>query len=265
MFQQSSSLGFFSLLSPIRKPKIWFYLAYLGIRNEYRRTLLGPVWILLSLVIFAASMSVVYSGLFSIEYFDYLAYISTGMMAWTWVGALLMTSGMVYIQNGGILADHPVEKSYLIWSQVMNQFMVFLHQIPFMLLFYVFGGVPLNENTVYLIPSLMLMFLLNIGVAGALSIVVTRYRDLQKILSSLVVIVMVLTPIFWKPEMITGARALTYLLNPFYYMVEILRDPLLGRAPSLHSYSVAGAMTVIALVAGCVMHRRYSRVIIFRL
>lgn len=265
MLNQNSTLDFFSLLKPIQKPKIWLYLAYVSIVNEYRRTLLGPIWILLSLIIFALSIGVVYSGLFSIEYFEYITYMTTGMIGWIWASAILINSGMVYITNSGILLDHPTDKAYLIWAHAMSQLIVFLHELPFVFLFYLFGKVQVNAYMLYLIPSLIIIFIINIGAAAILSIVVTRYRDLHKILSSLVVIIMVTTPIFWKPEMVTGPRQLMYLLNPFYYIVEIIRDPLLGNPPNAFHYLISSGMAIILLFIGCIMHKKYSKSVVFRL
>lgn len=265
MLDPNPALDFFSLLRPMQKPKIWFYLAYVSIVNEYRRTMLGPIWILLNLIIFALSIGVVYSGLFSIDYFDYIAFMTTSMVGWMWASGILTSSGMVYIANSGILLDHPTDKAYLIWAHAVNQFIIFVHQLPFIFLFYLFGEIPLNANLFFILPSLLIIFTINIGTAAILSIAVTRYRDLQKILTNLVVIIMVTTPIFWKPEMVTGGKELIYKLNPFYYIVEIIRSPLLGKFPGMFNYTVTIAIAAITLLIGCYMHKKYSRSIVFRL
>lgn len=265
MLQNPTFLDFFSLLRPIRKPKIWFYLAYTATINEYRRTLLGPLWILLSLIIFSLSIGFVYSELFSIAYFKYVVYMTTGMIAWNWASAILISSGLIYVVNSGMLLDHPVDKAYLVWSHAMSQLIIFLHQVPLVLLFYVLGAIEINANVLYIIPSLVIVFIINIGVAASVSILVTRYRDIHKILSSLVVIIMITTPIFWSPEMVSGSRALLYFLNPFYYIVEIIRDPLLGNAPSAFEYLVASMIAGVFLAIGAIMHKKCSRHIVFRL
>ena len=50
MLIQQEKTDLFSLLRPIKQPKIWAYLAWVDTVNQYRRTLLGPLWILLSLI-----------------------------------------------------------------------------------------------------------------------------------------------------------------------------------------------------------------------
>ena len=265
MMQLNKPLDIFSLLRPLEKPRVWIYVAYVTIVNEYRRTLLGPVWILLSLIIFAFAIGSVYSGLFDIGYFEYVEYMTTGMIGWIWASNILVASGMVYLNNSSLIMDHPTDKAYLIWAHAVSQVIVFLHQLPFIMLFMIFGDIPVGINTLFIIPSILIVFTINIGVAAILSILVTRYRDLQKIISSLVIIIMITTPIFWKPDMIEGVRKLLYLLNPFYYIVEIIRDPLLGKDPNWHNYGVALSIAIVALVLGSYVHKHHSPSVVFRL
>ena len=210
-------------------------------------------------------MSIVYSGLFDVDYLEYLTYMSCSMIAWIWTGNILTTSGMVYVNNSGLLMEHPVEKQYLVWTHAMHQFIIFLHQIPLIILYLSFGLIELSANTFYIIPSLIIIFMINIGMSSALSLIVVRFRDIQKILTSLTIVIMVSTPIFWKADMLTGIRKLTYELNPFYYMIEIIRSPLLGNAPSLKIYIISICIAFFSICLGCLMHKRYGKSIIFRM
>lgn len=265
MLQSSLDLTFSSLMAPLARPRIWFYLAWLETLNQYRRTVLGPFWILISLVVFSVAMGSVYSGLFSVDFKQYVSYITTGMMGWNWANAILIASGVVYTQNASMLLDYPTDKAYLLWSHVMAQLLVFLHQLPLIVLFYLLGLVPLTWNVLYLIPSLILVFLINLGAASMLAILVNRYRDLNRILTSFTIIIMMTTPIFWMPSMAGGVPPVLYLLNPFYYIIEILREPMLGHAPSALLYGVSSAMALLLLLFGSIAHKRYSKFVVFRL
>jgi len=265
MLQPKNNSNFFSLLKPILKPRIWIKLASRSLTQDYQRTMLGPLWIFLNLVIFTLSMSVVYSGLLSVDYADYLIFMSCSMIAWIWAGAFLSTSGIVYINNSNILLEHSVEKEYFIWAHVTNNFLIFLHQIPLLVVYYFIGMIELSYNTLFIFPSLIIFFIINIGLSSCLSIIIVRFRDIQKILASLVIIVMITTPIFWKPEMLTGIRAYTYLLNPFYYFIELIRAPLLGQPPSLKLYSISIIIAFFSIILGCWMNYRYGKSIVYRL
>ena len=61
------------------------------------------------------------------------------------------------------------------------------------------------------------------------SILGTRYADLDELIHSTLRLVFFITPIFWIPHQhVRGAYvdALLYL-NPFYYFIEVVREPLL--------------------------------------
>ena len=62
-------------------------LAWIEPVQSYRRTLLGPFWITLHLVIFVVAMTIVYGALFSVPTLEYLAFLSCGLIAWIWVQA----------------------------------------------------------------------------------------------------------------------------------------------------------------------------------
>ncbi len=53
-----------------------------------------------------------------------------------------------------------------------------------------------------------------------------------------------ITPVIWKMEMLPG-RALLLDLNPFYYLVEIVRSPLMGNPPSLQVILGAVLITIM--------------------
>ncbi len=58
-----------------------------------------------------------------------------------------------------------------------------------------------------------------------------------------------MTPIFWAPGD-NPLRSLIASCNPFTYLLDLLRQPLMGELPSLFAYQVAGAMAVLSLVFG---------------
>ena len=57
-----------------------------------------------------------------------------------------------------------------------------------------------------------------------------------------------ISPIIWKPELLTGTSAAWLPFNPFYAILEIVRAPLLGMAPSLLVW--VSALGFSALLAG---------------
>jgi ABC-type polysaccharide/polyol phosphate export permease len=67
-------------------------------------------------------------------------------------------------------------------------------------------------------------------------------------------------PVAAEPD--SGAK-LFYLLNPFYYLVEIIRAPLEGRAPSLFVWTVVLAMTAAGFVVSLLFFSRFRNRVVY--
>ena len=65
--------------------------------------------------------------------------------------------------------------------------------------------------------------------------VTTRYRDFQPLIQSILSAATLLTPIIWNKEMLGDKMNYVYL-NPLTFMIEIVRDPVIGKIPELNVY-----------------------------
>src|SRR5215831_16136958 len=67
----------------------WVTLAWNDIKLRYRRTTLGPLWIVLGLGATVFSVGILYGVLFGNELSQYLPYFAAGLIVWTFIGSSL--------------------------------------------------------------------------------------------------------------------------------------------------------------------------------
>jgi len=98
----------------------------------------------------------------------------------------------------------------------------------------------INWNILYFIPGIVVLTLNLLWISLLLAIVCTRFRDMSQIVSSLLQIAFYITPIIWMPSLLP-ARTSVMLLdpNPFYHLLAIVREPLLGMAPTFTNWLVS--------------------------
>ena len=85
-----------------------------------------------------------------------------------------------------------------------------------------------------------------------LGILCARFRDIPQIVTTLVQMAFLLTPVIWREDMLSGRALLVPMLNPFRHYLDIARAPLLGETPSALSWGVVAVCTLIgvAVAAG---------------
>ena len=94
------------------------------------------------------------------------------------------------------------------------------------------------------IPGLLLWVIDCLALTLLLGTFCARFRDILPIVSSVMQIAFFITPVIWKPEQLGGGQALLPY-NPFFDLLDIVRAPLLGMAPSADTWLGAGLYSLV--------------------
>jgi ABC-type polysaccharide/polyol phosphate export permease len=242
--------------------RVWTILGWDDIRQRYRRSVLGPFWITLSMGIFILLLGVIYSRLFHMDLSTYLPYLSVGYIVWGFISAVTTDSSGAFHEGSRIIKQIKLPYSIYVLRTVWRNFIVFLHTIVIFIPVAIYFKVVPNWNAFLAIPGLVLVIVNVIWVATALAIVSTRYRDIQPIVGTIVQLMMFATPIMWTVSSL-GNASIVAEINPIYHLIEIVRSPMLGAAPELRSWLVACGLAVAGslLAAGLLVSK--SRRIVF--
>jgi lipopolysaccharide transport system permease protein len=72
---------------------------------------------------------------------------------------------------------------------------------------------------------------------------------------------MFLTPVMWSRDILKGKELVSKIIdfNPLTHLVEIVRAPLLGRAPPIESWIVSSLLVVVGGAATLYMFSRFRQ------
>lgn len=250
------------IFNGLRAWPVWTILGWDDIRQRYRRSILGPFWITLSMGIFILLLGVIYGRLFHIDLPTYLPYLSVGFIVWGFLSAVANDSCAAFHESGRIIKQIKLPFSTYVCRVVYRNFIVFLHTIVIFIPIAIYFRVTPNWNTLLAIPGLFLVVINAAWVAAMLATFSTRYRDVQPIVGTVVQLMMFATPIMWKATALGNARIVAEI-NPIYHLIEIVRSPMLGEAPELRSWLVAGGLGVIGSLLASALLVSKSRRIVF--
>ncbi len=236
---------------------MWTRIAWSDVKGRYRRTVLGPFWASLSLGVVIFAMSVVMSRLFNADLKQFLPYLTAGMVTWALISGLISDGTSVFISAEGLIKSLRFPLTTLICTLVCRNIIIFGHNIVIYILVMVYMGIPVNLSSLLLFPALLLVALNAMWVAIVLGIFGARFRDVPPVVTSVLQIVVFVTPIFWNAEQIKGKTGVALTdFNVFYHFVQIVRSPLLGQSPSATSWLVALG---VGLLGWLVMLAMFSR------
>ncbi|MCW2579716.1 MAG: type transporter [Blastococcus sp.] len=247
-----------------RQRSLWGHLGWQDIRQRYRRSVLGPIWITISMAVTAVALGILYAGLFGNELSVQLPYILVGFIVWGFISGCITEGAEVFISNEGLIRQLPAPLSVHVYRLVWRQILFFAHNLVVYAVMLVVFPQPLSWQSLAAIPALVLIAVNGSWVALLLGIVTTRFRDLTPITHSIVQLMFFLTPIVWIYEDLLNSanpaiaeRARLAEFNPFLHFIEIIRRPMLGQDQVLRHWIVVLVITVIGWALTLVALRRY--------
>ncbi|MFJ3157100.1 ABC transporter permease [Pseudomonas protegens] len=254
-FSKRVSEAWSDLCAALVATETWVFLGTHDIRQRYRRSVLGPLWITISTAVLIGGLGVMYAGLFKMDVHDYIPYLAAGMITWNFMSLVISESCFVFTGAEGSIKAARIPLSSYVLRLVWRNILVFMHNaivlVGVVLWFLPFN--PMNLLQALIGLAVIGVFLFWIGLlVGLLS---ARFRDIPLIVSNILQVVFFMTPIMWKAEVL-NSRMWIAEINPFYYMLELVRNPLLGQALT---WSLWSQVIVILLATAAVSFFLFAR------
>ena len=249
-------LALFDLVQGARAYHLWYLLGWQDIRQRYRRSVLGPFWLTLSMGALVAALGTLYGMLFKVEMAAYVPHLALGFIVWALISSVVTEGCHVFINAESIIKQVGMPLSIHVYRLLWRNLLILFHNAAVFVVVAVIFGVWPGWAGLLAIPGLFLLCLNGLWAVLLLGIISARFRDVPPIVASIVRICFFVTPIIWMPELVPE-RAMVLEINPFYHLVEVVRAPLLGKVPAFSSWIAVLCMTVGGWVLAFAFFRRY--------
>jgi ABC-type polysaccharide/polyol phosphate export permease len=242
--------------------RIWARFAWHDTVARYRRSWLGPFWIVLSAALFIAGLAVVYGRLFQLPDADYVPFVAIGVLCWSTLATTAIEGVSAFVESEVYIRQVRASLFVYVFRVICRNGIVFLHQLVVVLLVLAAFGT-LSAATVPLAAlGLLLFFLQSVWAVPLLAIAGTRFRDLLPMLTNALQLLFLVTPVIWMPSLLGDARWIADW-NPLHSVIEVVREPLLGRPPATWHYAAVLAITALGGLAAGVSYARFRRRIVY--
>lgn len=236
-------------LNGLKLWRVWGYLAINDLRARFARSTLGVAWILVSFAIWAGGVGFIYARLFELETSTFVPFLTVGFALWGFITGSFVESSMTFLGAAGYVKQFNLPKQIYVYRSVMAQAIsLSLSLVVCILVIAIFGRLTLS-GVVFALPGLLLL-LAAATLHAFISAYMTPYlRDFPHAMGSFMNVIFFVTPIIFPAEMLEQrGLGMIYQFNPFYYLLEVVREPLLsGTMPGMDIWG--GALVYVAVLA----------------
>ena len=254
--------GVSDLRQGVQNTEFWSYLSHHEVKQRYRRSLIGPFWITITTGVMVVGVGILYGGLFGSNLTDYLPYLSVSLILWNYMAQSINDSCSLFVDSSGVMRQMKTPRSTFYFKVMYRNLIYLAHNVLIVVLTFLFFQKNPGLVGLWFIPF-FLLFVANIGWMSLMaSILCARFRDITPIVGSAIQLLFFMTPVMWQPSLLPN-RLSFMTFNPFYHLMEIVREPLLGVMPSMLSICVTLALAIVGWLVALLLFSRTRRRIVF--
>ena len=240
---------------------IGLMLGWQDIRQSYRRSVFGQLWITIGMAVTIAAIGIVFGTIFGTPMQVFLPYLASGLIMWGLIAGILNEGNQAFIAAEGMIKQLPLPKIVYIVRVVWRNIIVSAHNIViFPIVILIVGGSTSWAILLWPLGVLLAVVALS-GLALVFGIVAARYRDLPQIVGAALTVAFYVTPVIWIRESIGDNDVVNALvsLNPLNHILQVARMPLIGQYPTIENWTWVIVSAVVFWTVGMLLFRRFEK------
>lgn len=228
------------------------------IKLRYRGSALGPFWLTLSTAIMIGSMGFLYADLFHTDIHSYLPYLATSIILWNYLSMLVSDGCTCFTSSESLIKGTRMPFTVHALRSVVRNTIILAHNVVVIVGVYVIMGVPLSFYTLLAIPGLFIWLINGFAISLLFGAFCARFRDVPQIIASVIQIAFFVTPVMWNAKVMEAHPKGDLLIrfNPFYYILEIVRAPLLGTPLTFDMVAKTLIITLVIVATAAIAFAR---------
>ena len=229
-----------------------------NLKLKYRRSVLGYFWTLLIPLSQVAIYYFVYKLVLHVEIPNYLSFIMTGILPWTFFAASLTESMESVVSGHHLLIHAPVPMQLFPASATFTNFFNFIVSAPL-----IFGlvwwelGQPPGLVSLYFFPLSLALCVFTYALGFLMAAMFVLFRDLKHLIGVIVQLWLFITPVLYRAEMTPEKFRWLLWVNPLTGFFVCERQVLLENvSPDPRYLGLLTAWTVGTLCLAEAVRRR---------
>lgn len=238
------------------------------LQMKYRHSKLGVAWSILMPLGVVVIVGGVYSILFSADPKVFIPTLFAGLNPWTFLSGTADSGTVAFVVVEGSLKQTNVSQQIYPLRSVISNFVNYMYStLAFFSTYLFLHPDRFGPLMLLCIPGFLIMFIFALGWTNLVSVITLYLRDFQPMQSLIFQSLFYATPIIYPKEQLAARGfSIIYKINPFYYIIEVVRAPMLGvEIPTLLDYSIAILLSLTLFFVGTAVLMKKKTEIIYML
>jgi ABC-type polysaccharide/polyol phosphate export permease len=238
--------GVADLMAAWKRRQLAVYFAWSETVARYRRSTLGPLWLVLGTAVGVTGMGFIWSILLDQEMESFIPSITVGLVVWQFISGVVTESPGMFVKNATMVVNIRMP-FYLITLQSFGRHLInLMHNLVVVLVVFIIFPHYNSWTSLLALPGLLIVSVNLIAIMQLIGIVGARFRDLEPLILAFFPILFFLSPVIYRPGQLGAAEAVM-AFNPIAHYIRVIRDPMLGIVPSAESYLIVLALTAVTV------------------
>ncbi|MHC2222105.1 hypothetical protein ACVL91_000302, partial [Bradyrhizobium elkanii] len=122
-----ASLAIADMASAARQRRLWLRLGWNDIMQRYRRSVLGPLWLTVSMAIMIVSLGLLYAQIFQSRIDDFLPYLCVGFLVWGYFSSFLTEAGLLFVGSETYIKQIKLPYALYVCRATWSKVIIFAH------------------------------------------------------------------------------------------------------------------------------------------
>ena len=253
----------FDLYQSFKARGFWLYSAWVEVLLGYRSTLLGPLWSVIGTAFFVFVIGALFKTMMGAKGDLYIVHLAVGYVLWQYLSKTIVQSTKFFQSNSSGILDGIATYTDVVLKESLKNLITLVHNCLIVLIAFMYIGVLPSFTSFIILLTVPLVLAVVFFVSMTLAIIGARYPDLVEILSAVMRLMFFITPILWVPG--EGSRGVLFdavlYFNPFYYLIEIIRGPLVYGKMPYFEIAVVGVALLLGWLVASLLYARTKSVI----
>lgn len=220
------------------------------------------MWLTLSFGVQILTMGFLSAALFGSSISKSVPYVCAGMLFWSLITQMINDGAVLYVSSSRYITQIKSPLTLFLMQVIWRNVIVAAHNATiYILIAATFVVIP-GPGLLLWLPGLVLVLICLSWMALVAAIVSARYRDIPLMIQNILTILFWFTPLMYFPEQL-GRRRFIVDYNPFAHMIALVREPLLGGAPTLNDWLVVLAIAAFGWIGTFLFFARFRARVVY--